>query len=152
MKVFRLSKSEFCRDLSGKGAEKSGGRWNEKGFPVVYTSGSIALCLMEIAVHIPLGIMPSDFILTTIEFPDSIKMDVLNLEVLPEGWKSFPHPTYPKALGTLFLKEGSNLILKVPSAVVQGEFNYLINPNHEDINKVEIIKTEPFYFDERLFK
>jgi len=44
------------------------------------------------------------------------------------------------------------LVLKVPSAVVQEEYNYLVNPNHRDFHKVKIIAVEPFTFDERLFK
>lgn len=152
MKVFRLSKSCYCRDLTGKGAEKSGGRWNEKGFSVVYTSNSRALCLAEIAVHIPLGIIPTDFMLTTIEFPDDVEFDEIKEDVLPSNWKVFPHSPYPQHLGTLFLKKGDRLVLKVPSAVVQGEFNYLIHPNHPDISKVKITSVEPFFFDERLFR
>lgn len=152
MIVFRLSKSRFCRDLSGKGAEKCGGRWNEKGFPMIYTSNSRALCLAEIAVHIPLGIIPTDFVLTTIEFPDSVEVNEIQEGTLLPAWKVFPHTPYPQNLGTSFLKKGTHLVLKVPSAVVQGEFNYLINPNHKAISKVKILKEEPFYFDERLFK
>lgn len=41
--------------------------------------------------------------------------------------------------------------MKVPSAVVQGDFNYLINPQHPDFKKVKIIKKEKFSFDQRLF-
>lgn len=152
MIVFRLSKSTFCRDLSGHGAEKSGGRWNEKGYPVVYTSSSRALCLTEVAVHIPLGIIPHDFMLTTIEIPDNTIIEEIKEEDLPPNWKSFPYSTYPQKLGTLLLKEGKCLVFKVPSAVVQGEFNFLINPNHSDITKVKITSVEPFFFDERLFK
>ncbi len=43
------------------------------------------------------------------------------------------------------------MVLKVPYMVVQGEFNYLINPNHKNIEKVKIKKSEPFRFDARLF-
>lgn len=151
MKVFRLSKSEFCRDLTGVGAEKSGGRWNEKGYPVVYASGSRALCLTEVAVHIPLGIIPQDFILTTIEFSSKLLTHEIYEEELPLDWKTFPHPSFPKKMGSFLLKERKHLIIKVPSAVVQGEYNYLINPNHPDISKVKITSVEPFFFDERLF-
>lgn len=152
MIVFRLSKSIYSRDLSGKGAEQCGGRWNEKGFAMIYTSGSRALCLTEIAVHIPLGIIPTDFVLTTIEIADDAEIQEINEDELPENWKIFPHPPFTKKIGTTFLNECNQLILKVPSAVVQGEFNYLINPNHPSKGKVSLITTEPFFFDERLFR
>ena len=57
MIVYRLSKSKYSADLSGKGAEKAGGRWNSKGVAMVYTSASRALCTAEVAVHVPLGIV-----------------------------------------------------------------------------------------------
>ena len=66
MIVFRLSKATYALDLSGKGAEKTGGRWNSKGIPMVYTSSSRALCTAEIAVHLPLGLVPSGYHLTTL--------------------------------------------------------------------------------------
>ena len=47
--------------------------------------------------------------------------------------------------------ENKYLVLKVPSVVVQGEFNYLINPNHPEISNVKIKTIEKFNFDERLF-
>jgi RES domain-containing protein len=40
--------------------------------------------------------------------------------------------------------------MKVPSAVVQGDFNYVINPNHPDAKRIKIVATEEL-FDERLF-
>jgi RES domain-containing protein len=41
--------------------------------------------------------------------------------------------------------------MKVPSAVVQGDFNYLINPFHKDYSRIKIVSTERFSFDNRLF-
>jgi RES domain-containing protein len=151
MIVYRLAKSEYSRDLSGKGAEKAGGRWNSKGVALVYTGDSRALCTTEIAVHMPLGILPKDYELITIKIPDSIKFLKINLNDLPVGWKSIPHSGMTQELGDQFIKAGKYAVLKVPSAVVHGDFNYLINPNHKDFNMVKITKTEKFDFDDRLF-
>jgi len=151
MIVYRLSKSKFSNDLSGKGAEKSGGRWNSKGTALVYTGQSRALCTTEIAVHTPLGILPNDYVLVSIEIPDSIEIKELDIRKLSKKWKVFPHAHETQVLGDKFVTENTFLILKVPSVVVQGEFNYLINPNHTDIHKVKIQAIEKFNFDERLF-
>ena len=151
MIVFRLSKSEYSHDLSGKGAKKTGGRWNSKGIALVYTSESRALCTTEIAVHTPLGILPGDFELVTIDIPDSFKILKLKLKDLPFDWKSIPHSGTTQELGDHFVKENKYAVLKAPSAVVQGDFNYLINPNHKEFHKVKIIKTEKFGFDGRLY-
>jgi len=151
MIVFRLSKSKFARDLSGKGAEKSGGRWNSKGTALVYTSESRALCTTEIAVHTPLGNLPLDYQLITIEIPDEIKIHKTDTLTLPVDWKSLPHSHSTREIGDKFVSDGFFAVLQVPSAVVQDEYNFLINPNHSDADKIRIIAIEPFSFDERLF-
>jgi len=151
MIVFRLARSKYRNDLSGKGAEKTGGRWNSKGVALVYTSESRALCTTEIAVHTPLGILPKDFELITIEIPDSIKFLELKPIDLPADWKSILHSGTTQELGDGFVKENKYAVLKVPSAVVQGDFNYLINPRHVNAKKIKIIKVERFAFDDRMF-
>jgi len=152
MIVFRLSKSKFAGDLSGKGAEKSGGRWNSKGTALVYTSESRALCTTEIAVHTPLGNLPLDYRLITLEIPDLIPIKVLQAKNLPDDWKSLPHSHSTQEIGDRFVSEGKYAVLKVPSVVVQGDFNYLINPAHSDSGRIVIKAIEPFHFDERLFR
>jgi RES domain-containing protein len=151
MIVFRLSKSKFANDLSGKGAEKSGGRWNSKGTALVYTSASRALCTTEIAVHTPLGNIPLDCELISIEIPDKIQIQKLTKEQLPPDWKSLPQSHATQEIGDRFVAEGTFPVLRVPSVVVQDEFNYLINPAHIKSHEIKITGIEPFNFDERLF-
>lgn len=151
MIVFRLSKSQYAKDLSGRGAEMSGGRWNSKGTALVYTGQSRALCTTEIAVHTPLGNIPLDYEIISIEIPDEISIFELAGSEIPKDWRSFPHAHATQEVGDRFVIEGKHAVLKVPSVVVQGEYNYLINPRHPDANRIRIILTEPFDFDERLF-
>jgi RES domain-containing protein len=150
MIVYRLSKSKYSADLSGKGAEKAGGRWNSKGVAMVYTSISRALCTAEVAVHVPLGIVPADYELVTIDIPDDSVTEA-DIKDLPFDWRSFPHSDSTQKLGNRFIREGKFLALKVPSVVVQGEYNFLINPKHEAAARIRIVNTEPFFFDKRLF-
>lgn len=151
MIVYRLSKSKYSGDLSGRGAEQSGGRWNSKGTAMVYTSQSRALCTAEIAVHTPLGNIPEDYEIVSIFIPD----DALTLEIpdnkLPKDWRSFPHSRETQEIGDIFVYERKFLVFKVPSAVVQGEYNYLINPGHREFDTIKVQSTESFNFDERLF-
>ena len=149
MIVYRLSKAQYAQDLSGKGAELVGGRWNSRGNAMLYTSQSIALCVTEIAVHVPLGILPKDYQMIHIEIPDE---DLLEMKRLPKDWQSFPHSNSTQMIGDKFLKEHKHLVFKVPSAAVQGEFNFLINPRHKNFNQIKIVKIEDFNFDERLFR
>lgn len=151
MIVYRLCKERYKKDLSGKGAEMAGGRWNSKGTPMLYTSESRALCVSEIAVHIPLGIVPADYWLVSIEFPETIKILEVDPATLSADWKSFPHSHFTQSIGDDFIKSGKYLVMKAPSAIVQGDFNYLFNPAHTLFPQIRIDKAEPFEFNERLF-
>ncbi len=148
MIVYRLSKEIYANDLSGKGAEIAGARWNSKGRPALYTGQSIALCVAEIAVHIPLGILPRDYRLVHIEIPD---VEFFEPKRLPKDWNIFPHPNSTQKIGDKFLKENKFLLMKVPSAAVQWEFNYIINTRHINFSEVKIKTIEKFTFDDRLF-
>lgn len=151
MKVFRLCRSKFANDLSGKGAEQSGGRWNSKGTAMLYTSQSVALCTVELAVHTPLGNIPSDYTLITIEIPESIKAAEFSESELPPDWKILPHANSTQLMGDEFVRSGKTAMLKVTSVVVPGEYNILINPSHPDSKGIVIKSTEAFEFDSRLF-
>jgi len=118
---------------------------------VVYTCESIALCNVEVAVRIPLGIIPSDYHLIHISLPDSCKIKTLKEKDLPYDWNSFPHSHSTQAIGDMFVSSMKELVFKVPSAAVQGTYNYLINPFHKDMNLVKVDKTEEYSFDKRLF-
>lgn len=152
MIVYRLIKEKYKNDLHGRGAEKAGARWNSKGHAMLYTSESRSLCTAEIAVHTPLGNIPLKYFLITIEVPDRIDFLELKIIDLPPDWKALPHSNSTQLIGDKFLEERKYLLMKVPSVVVQGDFNYLINPVHKFFQKIKILKTEPFEFDERLFK
>ena len=150
MIVYRLTQAEYKDQLTGIGAELYVGRWSSKGVRIIYTSQSRALCTTEIAVHTPLGIIPSSHYLQSINIPDGKFKQVKTAE-LDKKWKAFPHHNSSKSIGDNFINENKSLVLKVPSAVIQGDYNYIINPKHKLFSKVEILSIESFGFDKRLF-
>ncbi|RYZ24034.1 MAG: RES domain-containing protein [Chitinophagaceae bacterium] len=152
MIVYRLSKGAFKNDLSGKGAELFGGRWNSRGTALLYTASSRALCMAELAVNLPYGIVPKDYHMIAIQFPDKASLQEIDPATLPTGWNDFPHADATQRIGDAFVRAGKFLVLRVPSAVVEGDFNYLLNPGHPDFGKVSVCSTVPFSFDKRLFK
>lgn len=152
MIVFRLCRKSYANDLSGRGAEINGGRWNGKGIPALYTSSSRALCAIEIIVHIPAGIVPKDYYVVTIDIPDSASVKTLHIKDLPANWNSNPISATTQRIGNTFLSGQKDLVLKAPSAIIKDEWNYIINPVHTDFQNVKIINVEPFAFDTRLFK
>ncbi len=152
MRVFRLSKEKYSNELSGKGASRSGNRWNSKGTEIVYTSESRALAMAEVAVHLTVATLPSDFVMMEIEIPDSMKIEEINIEDLPGNWNIHPPVPGTQKIGDKFIDALEQCVLKVPSAVVQGDFNYLLNPHHKDFKKIKIVEITKFPFDKRIFE
>jgi RES domain-containing protein len=152
MRVFRLSKRKYSKELNGKGAAKSGNRWNSKGTEIIYTAESRALAMAEVAVHLTLATLPSDYVLIEIEIPDNIIIKEIILKELDEDWNNHPPNSSTQKIGDEFIDSIKECLLKVPSAVVQGDSNYLINPYHTDFKKIKIIEITDFPFDKRIFK
>jgi len=152
MKVFRLSKKKYSKELNGKGASKSGNRWNSKGTEIIYTAESRALAMAEVAVHLTLAALPSDYVMIEIDIPNSIKIKEIKLKDLPSNWSDHPPSAGAQKIGDNFIDTIEYCLLKVPSAVVQGDYNYLINPYHKEFKKIKVINVFDFPFDRRIFK
>lgn len=152
MRIYRLSKEKYKSDLSGIGAEKFGGRWNSKGVRMLYTSDSRALAKLEVAVRIALHRIPKNYFLTVIEIPDKSIVEYDAGLLKGKKWKNNPPIKFTQSEGDAFVGANSGLVMKVPSTVVEGDFNYLINPAHPDAKFISIVSTERFQFDMRLFK
>jgi RES domain-containing protein len=151
MLVYRLAKDQFAQDLSGEGAKRYGGRWNSIGIPVLYTSSTIALALVEMLVHLPKKNLPNDLVLITIEIEKSATLDILNPIDLPKEWIQFPIPKETQNIGDEWLASNSNLSLQIPSVIIPEEKNILINVNHPNFNaQVKIKNSRKFSFDNRL--
>jgi RES domain-containing protein len=132
--------AKYIRDLLGTGARIYGGRWNQKGVGILYTSENRALATVEYLVHVPLSIVPGDLSIATIQIPDDISPKEIAISDLPANWRDYPAPPELAELGTQWALTNETLLLRVPSAVVEGEFNILINPLHPDIKHVEGIQ------------
>lgn len=152
MRVFRLARKKYAIALSGKGASMSGNRWNSKGTSIIYCAESRALAVAEIVVHLSIGTMPRDFVMLEIDIPSTVSVRTLRATTLTLGWNEFPHRTGTQRIGDDHIRKGDHCILKVPSAVVPGDHNLLINPTHPDFKKIKIVNQTDFPLDERLMK
>ncbi|MGB7291064.1 MAG: RES family NAD+ phosphorylase [Thermodesulfobacteriota bacterium] len=151
MIVYRIAKTRRrISDLSGIGAKLYGGRWNNKGTGIVYTSESRSLATVEYLVHVPISIIPDGLSIASIKIPDSIKPKHVLPGDLPNKWRDYPPPPELAEIGTKWALSNETLLLRVPSAVVENEFNILINPQHPDMKRITISKIENFRFDKRL--
>jgi RES domain-containing protein len=147
MILYRLVRCNYA-DLSGTGSRLFGGRWNSEGRSLVYLTSSRSLGVLEALAHLNPTNLPIDYCMMTIEAPDNIL--VIDLKALPKNWHEFPEPNSLKQFGNAFLQENKYLFLKVPSAIVQEEFNYLMNPLHPKATEVKVLSVQPFHFDPRL--
>ena len=153
MRVFRIERERYLPDtLRGIGASLSNGsRWNSYGTFLVYTAQSRALAMLEVSVHLNLrDELPTDRMLVEIEIPDEVKILEISKEELPKNWNSKPPTGHSQVVGDAFVRNGEAAVLKVPSSIVEEEFNFLINPNHPEAAKIKVVSSRPFLFDERL--
>jgi RES domain-containing protein len=149
--VWRLARTQH-RALDGEGARVNGGRWNNEGSAVVYTSESLSLAALEYLVHLEPRMAPSDLIASEIEVRDDegLGARVEPSQFPPGDWRQYPAPEWQAELGDTWVADGTFLWLAVPSVVVPHEYNILINPRHARIAEVRVVSTSSFSFDLRL--
>ena len=133
--------------FSGLGGLYVSGRWHQRGNKIVYTAESLALATLEIFVHLESDRIPLVAIKACIE--DKLAVEEVNN--LPLNWQE--STTYPELqkIGTEWLKSGRTPVLKVPSAIVPVEFNYLLNPEHPDL-QLSPMSSMNYQLDRRLWK
>ena len=134
--------------FSGEGAAKTGGRWNSRGVPVVYTSSTKSLAALEILVHLNPPVL-FKYVAIRIKFDEAL-IEIVSPKALPADWRVEPPPPSSKGVGDAWVREARSAVLALPSLIVSGEPNYLLNPAHPDFKKISIGKPEGFSFDPRL--
>lgn len=147
---WRIVKSRHAGTaFDGEGARLYGGRWNSLGTRMIYTSGSVSLAVLEVLVHVQEANLISSYSLIPARFDDAL-VQHLDRSRLPDDWRSYPAPPELQQLGDEWVRSQTSSVLEVPSAVVERESNYLLNPAHPDFSSIFIGEPEPFNFDERL--
>jgi RES domain-containing protein len=144
-----------AHDLSGKGAEITGGRWNRKGLPVVYTAPTASLAALETIVHFAAAGLPLNRFLVRIDLPDDLWAARLSAttRTLRVGWNAVPPGKVSLDFGDAWLKAAAGaMVLEVPSAVVPEESNVLLNARHPDMARVRAAKLRLWQYDGRLVK
>jgi RES domain-containing protein len=151
LRVWRLCRPEHA-PFDGEGARLAGARWNRPGSAVVYTSQSLSLAANELFVHVTRGTEPSRLVYVSAEIPDRVQIRTVAESSLPRNWKAYPAPEALADLGTRWALARETAVLEVPSAVIPGEWNYLLNPAHADFARIRLDPPKPFAFDTRMWK
>ena len=141
-----------AHELTGKGAEKTGGRWNRPGRPAVYASASIALACLETLVHLNTADLPLNRFLVRIAVPDDLwaSRATLTAQALPVGWSAIPEGKVSLDTGDRWLRTARHALLVVPSVIVPEESNVLVNPRHPQAGRISARKARPWLYDQRL--
>ena len=150
MFVYRIANIKYKETtLSGIGAEKVGGRWNTVGTRAVYCSENISLALLEYYVHSKnIDYLPKHILVAKIYIPDEL---ILNeVKVLPKKWNHYPFSSKTTKVFSNLSKNRDFLGLKVPSTIVEMEYNIILNPLYKDFGKVEIVEFITLPIDDRL--
>jgi RES domain-containing protein len=150
MTVWRLDSRRFAKaSVTGGGAFRFGGRWNLPGTRVIYCAESRALAAMESMVHVEDfdDLTAVDWRATAISIPRGA---IVCPPRFPQSWRTYPYTPATQQFGSDWVRSQASAALRVPSAVVPGEFNYLINPAHPDFAALKIASAKRFRFDFRL--
>ena len=151
MRLFRLCRKAFARSpLDGRGGLVVSGRWHTARRSVTYASESLALAGLEVLVHCDADLLPADLVAIEIFVPASVKAAELSLTDLPRTWRKYPAPASLQRLGNAWLDRANGCILRVPSAIIPTESNFLIAPRQPDITKLRVVRKFGFRFDSRL--
>lgn len=147
MEVYRICLAKYAGDLFASGIR---GRWNVKGSFVIYTAGSRALACLENVVHRSGEGLSDNFRTIVIDIPDDLRIETISADGLPANWQETKSYPVCQPLGHAWYQKRSSPVLRVPSAIIPEEFNYILNTRHPDFSKIKIKATEDFFFDPRI--
>lgn len=155
MNVWRLTKAKWANTAySGEGARLFGSRWNNPGYPLVYTAEHISLAVLEILANdreTRFAALQKTYRLIPAEVPAAL-VEIVTEAELPEGWNAVPAGPVSQDVGDAWFLESRSAVLRVPSVIIPLESNFLINPIHPDFGKIAVGDPQPLRIDPRLEK
>lgn len=152
-RISRATKEYAADDVTGKGAELYGGRWNIKGTPMVYASSSLPLALLETLAHLgPNGAAVRDRFIVEILVPPEIMAaaQTLNRHAIDPAWCAEPASASSQTLGNRWATALDSCLLIVPSVLLPEETNLLINPRHPAAKSIVSRTVRQYLPDPRL--
>ena len=147
MECFRITHAQYVDTLYASGRA---GRWNAEKQRLIYTAASRSLACLENVVHRSGRGLNALFKVMVIYIPDDLYIENLDTSQLPEQWYQSVYVPECKRVGDAWLNSQRSPVLKVPSAIIPNEYDYLLNPLHQDFEKIRLIATEDFRFDMRI--
>ena len=151
MQVWKIFPEHFQNTaFTGIGGLYAAARWNHLGVAMVYAATSRAQAALEFFVNLELGHAPDNLLIAEAVVPDEL-IERLNAALLPKNWRELNNLKC-REIGSAWAASGQSVALQVTSAVVDGDWNLLLNPRHPDYSRVSISAAKPFRYDERMFR
>ncbi|MEI6434984.1 MAG: RES family NAD+ phosphorylase [Bacteroidota bacterium] len=149
MEVFRISKETHANNLNSSGGEN---RWNKRGQKVIYTGASRSLSTLELIVHKSSIVPMVLYKIMVIYIADNENLvRQIRINELRKDWRTLAAYSTLQNIGSQWYDHQETLLLKVPSAIIPFEYNYVINTEHPDfIQKIQLIRIEDYFWDDRL--
>lgn len=147
MIVYSIVHKAVTQLLTGSGVDA---RWCSGGRKAIYTSSSIALACLENVLRRSGYGFSEDFRTIFYQIPESIPIEEVKLKNLNNNWRLQSSYYYCQLIGNKWFDNKESLILKVPSAIIPYEYNYIIKTTSPKINKITIKDIKPFVPDVRL--
>jgi RES domain-containing protein len=153
IRAYRICQERYASTaFDGEGARQFGGRWNNKGTPVVYLAGSVALAQLEMLVHLDAdSVLMQRYVIIPVDMPEALILEA-SATAIPQEWESAAGKRKTAEAGDAWIRSKNSAVLKVPSAIVPIEYNFIANPLHPDFKHLKIGDAMSLRFDSRLLK
>jgi RES domain-containing protein len=156
VKLWRIAaetRDYAATDLTGAGAAKHPGRWNDYKEAVIYCAPTVAMAVLETAAHVDDSGLPLNRYLVEIDVPNATwaRREEVDASKLPPTWASIPAGRASVKFGSDWLASARSLVLIVPSVIVPEEPVALINPAHPDAATIAAKVVRRFEYN-RLFR
>lgn len=139
--------------LTGQGGLYAEGRWHNVGAPIVYCASTRSLAILERLANDSTDMVSQGLSIATIEIPEQVGIKTIARAEMPDNWNSLPYTKRTQELGSAWLNSYETAVLKVPSSICPHEFNFIINPMHEDVARwIKCVGVEGFKYPGRLLK
>jgi RES domain-containing protein len=147
VEVFRISAPWYAQRLTASGVAN---RWNTAGQYIIYTAATASLACLENVVHRGAEGLQAPFKLMRLDIPDQVLIEEVPPAMLPADWQLVTSYPQCQEIGSAWYQLRRSAVLKVPSAIITSEANYLINTSHPDFKQITLLSTEDFVFDPRI--
>lgn len=117
---------------------------------MVYAAHALSLAALEYLVHVDPDDAPTDLVALAIAMPEHEPLDSWDRTTLPTDWRALTPPPACQAMGDAWVRTNRALGVRVPSVIIPGEWNLLLNPAHSAMAQVAVVDAHAFTFDPRL--